>query len=327
MNRDAMVIYLRDVRDLEVARHCLQQRLDALDREEAEVAAKCDELRHEDRQELVELPKKPSALLRFIGILVMLLGVGLAIVTFLTVAGIADSYPTVHTSMISKWADQISYTFQGVLVGIVGWAISIVVFLVGLVMVIGYTKSDYLEQLEEAEEHNRQAEEFNANLDATRTERHAQADQLERRMTSQRAQLKAELDQVDGLLDQYYALNVLPSQYRSLIPVCYIYEYMSTSQATLEDTLMHEHLENGFERLEEKLDEVIDAVEEQVYETRCLRAENREQAQRLATQNQLQLKLLERTEQNTADAARYAQLAECNTAACAYFELAAYLKD
>ena len=53
----------------------------------------------------------------------------------------------------------------------------------------------------------------------------------------------------------------------------------------------------------------------------------REQAERLARQNQLQLKLLERTERNTAEAARYAELAACNTRTDAIFAAAGYFSD
>lgn len=67
--------------------------------------------------------------------------------------------------------------------------------------------------------------------------------------------LKEELEKVKTLLQEAYALNILASAYRNVVSVYYIYEYMSTSQASLEETLIHEHMENGIKRIESKLDD------------------------------------------------------------------------
>ena len=138
---------------------------------------------------------------------------------------------------------------------------------------------------------------------------------------------EAELKKAEQLLDEYYAMNVLPNPYRSIVPVCYIYDYMSSSQATLEDTLMHEHMENGFQRLEAKLDQVVSAVCRLITETRCMRAENRAFAQAQARRDQQMLSSLQRVEASALEAAHYAELIDCNARATAYFELANYLRE
>ena len=309
MNRDAMVIYLRDVRDLEVARYQLDQMHDKEKRAaEREIAA----LRRvkEKRQ---EEPHEPMGRMPGFGVACLVLALVAARVAVFCFSGFRELFVG-----LDNWLSSLGSLIPLALaLAFALAAITLIFFSIGF---FSDDKESYQEELAQVRAHNQE-------VDAAAAERQRQIDDATAAWSARSKYLRDESAKAGDLLERYYALNVLPSQYRSLIPVCYIYEYMSTSQATLEDTLMHEHMENGFERLEEKLDEVIAVVEEQVYETRCLRAENREQAQRLAAQNQLQLKLLERTEQNTADAARYAQLAECNTAACAYFELAAYLKD
>jgi uncharacterized protein (UPF0305 family) len=121
-------------------------------------------------------------------------------------------------------------------------------------------------------------------------------------------------------------MNILPNPYRNLASVLYIYDYMSSSSATLEDTLIHEHMENGIQRLEAKLDIVIDRMGDMLYETRCMRAENRRNIQTTIDQNNRMLESLQESNQNTADAAQYARLAANYSKANAYFSLANYLK-
>ncbi|MCD7844850.1 MAG: DUF2157 domain-containing protein [Oscillospiraceae bacterium] len=131
-----------------------------------------------------------------------------------------------------------------------------------------------------------------------------------------------EYSKVQQLLNEFYRMNILASQYRNLAAVCYIYDYMSTSQASLEDTLIHEHMENGIRRLEEKLDSIIVRLEDVVYETRCVR----QNSQRSIDQNNQMLDSLRRAEQNTFQASQYAQLSANYSRANAYFSLANYLK-
>jgi hypothetical protein len=124
-------------------------------------------------------------------------------------------------------------------------------------------------------------------------------------------------------------MNILPSQYRNLPSIYYIYEYMSTSQASLEDTLIHEHMENGIQRIMDKLDVIIAQNEERILLERRIEANTRETAestQRMLSKQQQMLESMERTEQNTLEAAQAARIAaqygEINT----FFSAATYLE-
>jgi hypothetical protein len=139
----------------------------------------------------------------------------------------------------------------------------------------------------------------------------------------------AELRNIGNLLQNAYSMNILPSQYRNLPSIYYIYEYMSTSQASLEDTLIHEHMENGIQRIMDKLDVIIAQNEERILLERRIEANTRETAestQRMLSKQQQMLESMERTEQNTLEAAQAARIAaqygEINT----FFSAATYLE-
>lgn len=143
-----------------------------------------------------------------------------------------------------------------------------------------------------------------------------------------RREITPEYEQVRRLLQQAYSLNVIPNQYRNLASIYYIYDYMSSSQATLEETLMHEHMENGIQRILDKLDVIISQNEELILTARRIEANTRETAEntrRILDNEQRMIAALERTEQNTADAAQAAAVAAQYSEINAFFTTAQYL--
>lgn len=149
---------------------------------------------------------------------------------------------------------------------------------------------------------------------------------LERDWTNKVHWYQKELQKANDLLNSFYRMNILPNQYRNLPSVLYIYDYMSSSSATFEDTLIHEHMENGIQRLKAKLNSIIGQPEDILYETRCIRAENQGAIERTIQQNNQMLQSLQQTEQNTLASAQYAELSANYSKANAYFSLATYLK-
>lgn len=136
------------------------------------------------------------------------------------------------------------------------------------------------------------------------------------------AYLKSEKSKVEALLQNYYGLNILANPYRNLASVYYIYDYMSSCQDSLKETLIHEHMENGIQRILEKLDDVIRSNEEMILRTRVLESHSK----RIIEQNEELLKSAERMNEsndliveNTALIANYSKVN-------AYFSLANYLK-
>ena len=135
---------------------------------------------------------------------------------------------------------------------------------------------------------------------------------------------KEEYRKVDKILNDFYSMNIIPLQFRDLSHIVYIYDFMSTSEATLEATLFQTKMEEGIQRIEAKLDKIIDRLDRLIYETRCLRMENREAVQKQIDANNSMLNNLKRIESNTADAAAYGELAAHYAAANAYFSMADY---
>lgn len=125
-----------------------------------------------------------------------------------------------------------------------------------------------------------------------------------------------------SLLGEYYDLNIIPSQYRNIASIYYIYDYMSTSNVSLEETLIHEHMENGIQRIVERLDYVINQNYEIIMQNRRLEVVN----QQILQANQQMLKQLENIEEQAYLATQYAELAANYSEAAAYFSLADYLK-
>ena len=366
MDRKALIIYLRDVRDLEVIIHVLPQ---IIEKEEAKARREVEALGGEAQHErLVPLPerkmKKDETRIWMLLLGVVLVGAGLwlgrdivgslvelevflgmAVGLAICVVGvvvlimghfIASVVIAVIGAFIAYLSDTIGrsfadggFAFQKSGATFAVGSVALVLFVVGaglLVCWLFYTLTNrtesekhYEKRVEEVQAQNREIEEHNRRED----ERVEPARQRWEAWRERENQLHLESFKAKRLLKKYYAMNILPNQFRTLSSVCYVYDYMSSSQATLEDALNHQHWEDGIQRLEAKLDQVIDAIETSIYETRCLRAET----VRLGEQNQRTLEKLKRIEHNTAETARYARLIECNTEATALFAAADYLSS
>ena len=102
---------------------------------------------------------------------------------------------------------------------------------------------------------------------------------------------------------------------------------MSSSQATLEETLLHEHMEDGIQRLERKLNTIMDQLDNIIYETRCLRSEFKSSIQKTIEQNNEMLASLKQTESNTRHAAEYAELAANYGRVNTFFAVADYFRN
>lgn len=136
------------------------------------------------------------------------------------------------------------------------------------------------------------------------------------------AYLQKEYDKVSKLQKDYYNLNILAMQYRNLPALIYIYQYMSTSRASLEVVLLHTHMEEGIRRIESKLNEIIAQNEQIIFAQHIAETQN----EKIIAQNKNMLNSLSKIENNTGDAAYYSQMAANYGKAVAYFEAARYLE-
>ena len=155
---------------------------------------------------------------------------------------------------------------------------------------------------------------------------------------------EGEKKKVQKLLHNLYNINIIPTPYRNLESIYYIYDYMASSQQSLEQTLLHERMENGIKRLSCKIDTVIKQNERIIFNTRRI-AEGVENIGRKASliledmdhisnevdsisANSTQiLESCRNTERNSEIAAQYSQIAAKDAEAIAYFSLANYLRN
>lgn len=108
--------------------------------------------------------------------------------------------------------------------------------------------------------------------------------------------------EINSKLQKAYSLNIIPLQFRNIQGIYYLYDYISTSNQSLSEALMQCNLE----AIKQKLDSVIELQGKAIIQ----------QAQANATimeQNQRILETAQATMQNTAVAAKYAQICAVNS--------------
>lgn len=114
--------------------------------------------------------------------------------------------------------------------------------------------------------------------------------------------LTADIHKAQEQLDKAYSANIIPLQFRNIQGVYYLYDYISTSNQGLSEALMQCNLD----AIKQKLDNVIQLQGKAIIQ----------QAQAnvaIMKQNQQILETAQATMQNTAVAAKYAQIAAVNS--------------
>ncbi|MCD7811802.1 MAG: hypothetical protein LUG91_08145 [Ruminococcus sp.] len=117
-----------------------------------------------------------------------------------------------------------------------------------------------------------------------------------------RGDLTADIQSTKAQLQKAYSLNIIPLQFRNIQGIYYLYDYISTSNQGLSEALMQCNLD----AIKQKLDNVI----------RLQGAAIVQQAQanaQLYQQNQQILATAQATMNNTAIAAKYAQISAINS--------------
>lgn len=110
--------------------------------------------------------------------------------------------------------------------------------------------------------------------------------------------LNKDLFAVKKILQKAYSANIIPVQFRNIQGVYYLYDYLSTSNQTLSEALMQCNLE----AIKQKLDKMIQLQSEQIVQ----------QAVTNAKLGKI-YEVTEATMNNTAVAAKYAQIAAINS--------------
>lgn len=293
MERKALVLYVRELRDLEIAKRIVEH--DGL-QEISNYDESIQKLQTPNYEEVPVLEKKSG-----IGPIVSIVA-GISLLCFL-----------VWVVMMGETSPQAG-GLDVVLVA--GMALALIV--AGVYFLWGGIQetADQKKEIAAITEYNRSEDE--------RMEKNKPV--INRLAAEREKRLKYWNDQyskIITLMTQDYNLNILPKPYRNLAALVYIYDYMSTSEESLQDTLLHEHMESGIQRVLERLDTIIAQNRVIIFQNRIAEA----RSQTLISQNSEMLSMLAKTEQNAAEAKQYAELAANYSEANAFFSMADYLKQ
>ncbi|MBQ7088290.1 MAG: zinc ribbon domain-containing protein [Clostridia bacterium] len=137
-------------------------------------------------------------------------------------------------------------------------------------------------------------------------ERRVNAEQVEKaKLEKKLTALRSELKKTNTLLTKAYAINVIPTKCRNIYGAYFLYDYMTTSAATLSEALFHFDLDE----ISKRLDRVIQLQKEQIIQNARMQAMN----QQIIMQNEELIQHAIAVEENTARAAQYAEVAAVNT--------------
>lgn len=319
MNRDALLLYLKDLRDLEIAKRKIET---IYDYEKANYEKNINEL---SIKNFYNVPNKKSgwSVGKVLGMLFFLLIGGFGTFFFIhrMVFGTKEVAVDGGTTIINGQTAHI-IDFEKIPIGItVGGVIMTIIMIIFLLIGI-FLVWDTIQETKNIKKDIEETEKHNENEVLRVENNNKKSQQLQQQWIQRKKYLNAEYDKVNDLLESDYSINVLANQYRNLASLYYIYDYMSSSQESLKDTLIHEHMESGIQRILEKLDYIIDQNQQIIFQNRILEAQNNKTIE----QNKRMLKSLQQTEINTSIAAQYAQISANYSEINAYFSLANYLK-
>lgn len=290
MDRNALLLYLRDIRDLEVAKYRTRQLGWDKDNEYRILLKSLG-----DMKTMVVPDKKGLGKLIFWGIIT---AISIVIVIWFTIKCLN----------VTWWDTLLRITAPILILGFPEF------------LILAY----FWEALSDYKRIKRMRTEAinNNSAELARVQENAENIEMVKDVRSRwNVVIEKRIKNIDEILQKEYSLNILPNQYRNIESIYYIYDYMSSSQASLEDTLMHEHMENGIQRILAKLDDLIATNRQIIFQNRILEASN----QKMISQNEKMITSLRNSESNTALAAQYAGIAAGYSAANAYFSAANYL--
>lgn len=137
--------------------------------------------------------------------------------------------------------------------------------------------------------------------------------------------LQTENKEALKLLEECYDINIIPSKYRNIYAITFIYDYLTTSQGTLRDALFACDLD----KIQIQLDKVIKNQQNMICKLAKIEANSEKQLQN----QQTMISHLESIEKNTYDSARageqcaqYGKIIAHNTKVMAYCSAMTYIE-
>jgi len=128
-----------------------------------------------------------------------------------------------------------------------------------------------------------------------------------------------DLNENKELLKKAYSINIIPAKYRNIYGAYFLYEYISTSTATLSEAL--------YQCVLDEISQKLDVVIRQQRETIMLLARQNALSEEIVRQNEQLIRHAIATENNTALAAQYSEVAAVNTATTSQIQSYYFFKN
>lgn len=197
------------------------------------------------------------------------------------------------------WIFECEFTFFGILMALI------------IIFAVGFTIYDFYDSGKKDDEHTQLMKEDDKRVKIENTER-------ERLISEEIPNIENEIETVERMLTEAYSINIIPLKFRNIYAAYFLYDYISTSTATLNEALFACDLNT----IQEKLDTIIEQQQEIIMELAYSNALN----QQVIQQNEQILQHAIATENNTALAAQYSKVAATNTGVTAYIQTCEYLR-
>lgn len=188
--------------------------------------------------------------------------------------------------------------------GLFNWArILAILLVVGEIIAIAVKTSNA--ESANSENEVKASKEYEQNLKREKQEQEEKA-----RLMEIRPDYVSRLEKAQMLRGKAYDIDIIPAQFRNIYAIYYFYDYLSTSQSTLESAMLHFDLNE----IKQKLNQIIEQQQQIIFQ----------QAQILANTDTMirqQDELIQRairTERNTKYAAQYSEVAAVNSETIAF---------
>ena len=127
------------------------------------------------------------------------------------------------------------------------------------------------------------------------------------------------MNELNQILSQSYSINIVPSPFRNVDGMCYLYDYLSTSRESLESALLNFNMNRLNINMQQMIQTQCDMLLQQ-YITNARLGE-------VKSQNSALLDKLSAVERNMQLAAKYAAMNEANTRTVAFFKTYDFLRQ
>ena len=134
--------------------------------------------------------------------------------------------------------------------------------------------------------------------------------------------MQTQYKDLQKLLQKAYNINLIPNPYRNLGSIYYIYDFMKSSQCSLSETLLHQHFEDGINKILQKLDVIIEQNETIILQNACIEAASKD----IQRQNERLLGEIQSVNASAEEIAYNSKISAINSEFCAWINLVDFVE-